>query len=94
MRGMRKALLPIPAPEALQESITAYKSAGGFAGEMLTGGVAEVGKVSLIGLESGRFHWSSADVCSGHQKFRYYRLPVRNDGKGNRSTGKGFFMLK
>ena len=28
----------------------AYKSAGGFAGEMTTGGVAEVGKVSLIGL--------------------------------------------
>ena len=27
-----------------------YKSAGGFAGEMTTGGVAEVGKVSLIGL--------------------------------------------
>ena len=32
------------------KSILAYKSAGGFAGEMLTGGVAEVGKVSLIGL--------------------------------------------
>lgn len=32
------------------KSVIAYKSAGGFAGEMTTGGVAEVGKVSLIGL--------------------------------------------
>lgn len=32
------------------KKVTAYKSAGGFAGDMLTGGVAEVGKVNLIGL--------------------------------------------
>lgn len=32
------------------KSVIGYKSAGGFAGEMITGGVAEVGKVSLIGL--------------------------------------------
>lgn len=32
------------------KSVIAYKSAGGFAGEMLTGGVAEVGRVSLLGL--------------------------------------------
>ena len=32
------------------KSVIGYKSAGGFAGEMTTGGVAEVGKVSLIGL--------------------------------------------
>lgn len=31
--------------------VSAYTSAGGFAGEMKTGGVAEVGKVSLIGLD-------------------------------------------
>ena len=31
--------------------VGAYTSAGGFAGEMKTGGVAEVGKVSLIGLD-------------------------------------------
>lgn len=31
--------------------ISAYTSAGGFAGEMTTGGVAEVGKISLIGLD-------------------------------------------
>ena len=33
------------------KSVIAYTSAGGFAGEMKTGGVAEVGKVSLIGLD-------------------------------------------
>ncbi|MFQ7420317.1 MAG: hypothetical protein ACLRNZ_10845 [Blautia massiliensis (ex Durand et al. 2017)] len=33
------------------KSVMAYKSAGGFAGEMKTGGVAEVGKVELIGLD-------------------------------------------
>ena len=33
------------------KSVIAYKSAGGFAGEMKTGGVAEVGKISLIGLD-------------------------------------------
>ncbi len=33
------------------KSVIAYASAGGFAGEMLTGGVAEVGKVSLLGLD-------------------------------------------
>lgn len=33
------------------KNITAYTSAGGFAGEMKTGGAAEVGKVSLIGLD-------------------------------------------
>ena len=32
------------------KNITAYTSAGGFAGEMKTGGAAEVGAVSLIGL--------------------------------------------
>ena len=32
------------------KNITAYTSAGGFAGEMKTGGAAQVGKVSLIGL--------------------------------------------
>lgn len=32
------------------KDITAYKSAGGFAGEMLTEGAAEVGKVKLAGL--------------------------------------------
>lgn len=32
------------------KSVIAYKSAGGFAGEMITGGVAEVGEVSLLGL--------------------------------------------
>ena len=32
------------------KNITAYTSAGGFAGEMKTGGAREVGKVSLIGL--------------------------------------------
>ena len=32
------------------KSVIAYKSAGGFAGEMFTGGVAEVGQVSLLGL--------------------------------------------
>ena len=31
--------------------VSAYTSAGGFVGEMKTGGVAEVGKVSLIGLD-------------------------------------------
>lgn len=31
------------------KSVTAYKSAGGFAGEMVTGGVASVGGISLIG---------------------------------------------
>ncbi len=29
------------------KTVTAYKSAGGFAGEMMTGGVAEIGNVSL-----------------------------------------------
>lgn len=33
------------------KSVIAYTSAGGFAGEMKTGGVAEVGKVSLLGLD-------------------------------------------
>lgn len=33
------------------KNIIAYTSAGGFAGEMTTGGVAEVGKVSLLGLD-------------------------------------------
>ena len=33
------------------KSVIAYTSAGGFAGEMKTGGIAEVGKVSLIGLD-------------------------------------------
>lgn len=33
------------------KNILAYTSAGGFAGEMTTGGVAEVGEVKLIGLE-------------------------------------------
>lgn len=33
------------------KNVSAYASAGGFAGEMITGGVAEVGKVSLIGLD-------------------------------------------
>ena len=33
------------------KSVTAYESAGGFAGEMITGGAAEVGKVSLINLD-------------------------------------------
>ena len=33
------------------KGVIAYTSAGGFAGEMKTGGVAEVGKVSLIGLD-------------------------------------------
>ena len=33
------------------KNITAYTSAGGFAGEMKTGGAAQVGKVSLIGLD-------------------------------------------
>jgi len=33
------------------KSIIAYESAGGFAGEMMTGGAAEVGKVSLLGLD-------------------------------------------
>ncbi len=33
------------------KDIIAYTSAGGFAGEMITGGVAEVGKVSLLGLD-------------------------------------------
>lgn len=32
------------------KKVIAYTSAGGFAGEMKTGGVAEVGKISLIGL--------------------------------------------
>lgn len=32
------------------KSVIAHEGAGGFAGEMLTGGVAEVGKVNLIGL--------------------------------------------
>lgn len=37
--------------------VSAYTSAGGFAGEMTTGGVAEVGKVSLIGLDiTGSIH--------------------------------------
>lgn len=31
------------------KSVTAYKSAGGFVGEMITGGVAKVGNVSLVG---------------------------------------------
>lgn len=31
--------------------VNAYKSAGGFAGEMFTDGVAEVGKVSLLGID-------------------------------------------
>lgn len=31
--------------------VSAYKSAGGFAGELFTDGVAEVGKVSLLGLD-------------------------------------------
>ena len=31
------------------KSVTAYKSAGGFVGEMITGGVAKVGDVSLVG---------------------------------------------
>ena len=33
------------------KNITAYTSAGGFAGEMKTGGAAQVGKVSLLGLD-------------------------------------------
>lgn len=33
------------------KNVIAYTSAGGFAGEMKTGGVAEVGKVSLLGLD-------------------------------------------
>ena len=33
------------------KSVIAYTSAGGFAGEMKTGGVAEVGKFSLLGLD-------------------------------------------
>lgn len=33
------------------KSVIAYTSAGGFAGEMKTGGVAEVGEVSLLGLD-------------------------------------------
>ena len=33
------------------KDISAYESAGGFAGEMFTGGVAEVGSVSLLGLD-------------------------------------------
>ena len=33
------------------KSVIAYTSAGGFAGEMKTGGVAKVGKVSLLGLD-------------------------------------------
>ena len=33
------------------KSVTAYESAGGFAGKMITGGAAEVGKVSLINLD-------------------------------------------
>ena len=33
------------------KSVIAYTSAGGFTGEMKTGGVAEVGKVSLLGLD-------------------------------------------
>lgn len=33
------------------KSVIAYTSAGGFAGEMKTGGVAEIGKVSLLGLD-------------------------------------------
>lgn len=33
------------------KNIIAYESAGGFAGEMMTGGAAEVGKVSLLGLD-------------------------------------------
>lgn len=31
------------------KSVTAYKSAGGFVGEMITGGVAEVGNINLAG---------------------------------------------
>ncbi len=33
------------------KNIVAYESAGGFVGEMMTGGAAEVGKVSLLGLD-------------------------------------------
>lgn len=33
------------------KNVTAYRSTGGFAGEMLTGGVAEVGGVNLLGLD-------------------------------------------
>lgn len=33
------------------KNVIAYTSAGGFAGEMKTGGVAKVGKVSLLGLD-------------------------------------------
>lgn len=33
------------------QAVTAYQSAGGFAGEMLTGGAAEVGGIKLAGLQ-------------------------------------------
>ena len=65
----------------------AYKSAGGFAGEMKTGGVAEVGKVELIGLDIAKFYQRRADFRSDYKKFGYYRFPVRNDGEGNRNPG-------
>ena len=51
------------------KNITAYTSAGGFAGEMKTGGAAEVGAVSLIGLPITGSISAVQTFRSGNKKF-------------------------
>lgn len=68
------------------KSVIAYTSAGGFAGEMKTAALL-CGKGFPAGTGHYRFYQRSADLCSSYQEFRYYRLPVRNDGEGDGNPG-------
>ena len=72
------------------KNITAYTSAGGFAGEMKTGGAAEVGAVSLIGLPITGSISAVQTFVPVIRNSDITGFQLRNDGKGHRNTGKGF----
>ena len=74
------------------KNVIAYTSAGGFAGEMKTGGVAEVGKVSLLGLDITGSISAVQTFRSGHKEFGCDRFPIGNDSKSHRNPSEGFHL--
>ena len=72
--------------------VSAYTSAGGFAGEMKTGGVAEVGKVSLIGLDITGSISAVQTFVPVIRNSDITGFPVRDDSKSDRHPGEGFYL--